>query len=399
MKKYVLIGTGNRMVEMFLRPIIVDYQKAAKIVAIYDTNITRANYVSSIIPYSVNIYNNIDFLFKENDADYCIIATVDCQHEQYIQKALERKMKVICEKPVCTTIEQCTSLLKLSPSKQKEVIITFNSRYMPVNRKLYEIIKSGILGQIYSIKYHYNVDVNHGAEYFRRWHRYKKNSGSLLVHKSVHHFDLINWWLNDQAVSVNANGELLKFGENRKQHSSTCRTCKEKCQFRVSAEKMLEFKEMYFDAEKTDGYIRDKCIYDDDIDIYDTMNVNILYQKGVSVDYALILYSAYTGFSLKIYGENYQLDFNFNQSNKENNITILDYEGNIVDVIVIDSLFWKKHNGGDEKLRNTLFSEDDWDQLPRLEEGVNAVMLGLAACKSIEKENVVTLKDMLKINS
>ena len=39
------------------------------------------------------------------------------------------------------------------------------------------------------------LDVRHGADYFRRWHRDKANSGGLLVHKATHHFDLVNWWL------------------------------------------------------------------------------------------------------------------------------------------------------------------------------------------------------------
>lgn len=52
MKKYILIGTGNRMIEMFLKPIITDYQSYAQIIAIFDINITRAKYVSSLIETS-----------------------------------------------------------------------------------------------------------------------------------------------------------------------------------------------------------------------------------------------------------------------------------------------------------------------------------------------------------
>ena len=100
MRKYILIGTGNRMIEMFLKPIITDYQSYAQIIAIFDINITRAKYVSSLIPYTVKIYSDLNLLFDENDADYCIIATVDFMHEEYINEALKRNIKVICEKPV-----------------------------------------------------------------------------------------------------------------------------------------------------------------------------------------------------------------------------------------------------------------------------------------------------------
>lgn len=396
MRKYILIGTGNRMIEMFLKPIITDYQSYAQIIAIFDINITRAKYVLSLIPYTVKIYSDLNLLFDENDADYCIIATVDCMHEEYINEALKRNIKVICEKPVCTTLEQCIALFNLTPSQQKNIVITFNSRYMPINIKIDNIIKSGILGKIYSIKYHYYVDINHGAEYFRRWHRYKKNSGSLLVHKSVHHFDLINWWISDRVKVVNASGQLLRFGENKKQHGIVCRKCKEKCRFKISKDKMAEFKEMYFDAEKTDGYLRDKCVFDNDIDIYDTMHVSLLYQSGIFVDYSLMLYSAYTGFSLKIYGEKYQLELEYNQNKNENIITILDYDNNIINSIAIDSIPLKKHNGGDEKLREILFTGTDRDKLPHLEEGVNAVLTGIAACKSIETGCVIVTQNLIK---
>ena len=43
-----------------------------------------------------------------------------------------------------------------------------------------------------SVDFNWYLDVHHGADYFRRWHRLRKNSGSLLVHKASHHFDLVD---------------------------------------------------------------------------------------------------------------------------------------------------------------------------------------------------------------
>ena len=52
------------------------------------------------------------------------------------------------------------------------------------------------------------LDTRHGAEYFHRWHRMRGNSGSLLVHKATHHFDLVNWWIDDIPEEVFAHGSL-----------------------------------------------------------------------------------------------------------------------------------------------------------------------------------------------
>ena len=56
------------------------------------------------------------------------------------------------------------------------------------------------------------LDTAHGADYFRRWHRLKDVSGGLLVHKSTHHFDLVNWWLADVPTRVYASGGLKFYG-------------------------------------------------------------------------------------------------------------------------------------------------------------------------------------------
>jgi predicted dehydrogenase len=56
-------------------------------------------------------------------------------------------------------------------------------------------------------------DVIQGADYFRRWHRLRQNSGSLLVHKATHHFDLMNGWLGADPGEVFGSGTLQVYGE------------------------------------------------------------------------------------------------------------------------------------------------------------------------------------------
>ena len=55
------------------------------------------------------------------------------------------------------------------------------------------------------------------ADYFRRWHRDKRNSGGLLVHKATHHFDLINFWLGSAPELVMALGGLRFYGHENAQ--------------------------------------------------------------------------------------------------------------------------------------------------------------------------------------
>lgn len=89
---------------------------------------------------------------------------------------------------------------------QADMTVLFNYRYNPCHWKIEEVISSGKIGNVKSVHFEWLLvsspipsslpetgqradkqDTVHGADYFRRWHRYKNKSGGLMVHKSSHH--------------------------------------------------------------------------------------------------------------------------------------------------------------------------------------------------------------------
>jgi len=90
--------------------------------------------------------------------------------------------------------------------------VTFNYRYVPHATKLRELMMQHTIGTPLHVDFTWLLDTSHGADYFRRWHRDKASSGGLLVHKSSHHFDLVNWWLDASPQSVFAMGGLKFYG-------------------------------------------------------------------------------------------------------------------------------------------------------------------------------------------
>jgi predicted dehydrogenase len=59
---------------------------------------------------------------------------------------------------------------------------------------------------------------------------------------------------------------------------------------------------LYTNNEHHDGYIRDACLWRDEIDIFDKMAVQIKYANDVQVAYSLTTYSPYEGFRLAFNG-------------------------------------------------------------------------------------------------
>jgi predicted dehydrogenase len=156
----------------------------------------------------------------------------------------------------------------------------------------------------------YLLDTNHGADYFRRWHAHAAESGTLLVHKSTHHFDLVNWWLAARPVSVLATGKrefytpemARRMGLSGPHHR--CRTCPEKdrCGFYLDLEANPRLASLYLEQEAHDGYLRDRCVFRPEIDIEDTMNALVTYDNGTTLSYSLNAFNAWEGYTVAFNG-------------------------------------------------------------------------------------------------
>ena len=93
--------------------------------------------------------------------------------------------------------------------------MAFNYRYSPKNELIWQLLRTSGLGKVTSVDFSWYLDVFHGADYFRRWHRLKSRGGSLWLHKATHHFDLVNWWLGADPVEVSAVSSLTTVREER----------------------------------------------------------------------------------------------------------------------------------------------------------------------------------------
>jgi hypothetical protein len=83
-----------------------------------------------------------------------------------------------------------------------------------------------------------------------------------------------------------------------------CRTCpeKEKCGFYLDLAADKNLKALYLDNEKYDGYYRDQCVWRDDHDIEDTMNVLVRYDNNVTMAYSLNAFNAWEGYTIAFNG-------------------------------------------------------------------------------------------------
>lgn len=309
-ERLALVGTGSRGLTMWSEPVLKEHGERVEFVGLCDVNPGRMDYVKNRLKVSCPTFTDFDKMLAETKPDRVIVTTVDATHHEFIIKALNAGLDVITEKPMTTDEKKCQAILDAEQKSGKHVTVTFNYRYGVQMTRIKELLREGRIGEITSVDFHWYLNVHHGADYFRRWHRLRSRSGSLLVHKATHHFDLMNWWLDSEPEQVSALGSLDFYGKNHEFRHTNCRGCpfKEKCKFYWDMTRDKTLVGLYADNEKHDGYLRDGCVWKEDIDIFDKMAVQVRYAGNINMSYSLTTYSPFEGWRVAFNGRNGRIE-------------------------------------------------------------------------------------------
>ncbi|QDH78892.1 Gfo/Idh/MocA family oxidoreductase [Echinicola soli] len=404
--RVALVGTGIRGTSMFGRSVVEDYPDEVEFVGLSDINEGRLAYGKKYIGADCPTFVDFDEMMATVKPDVLIVTTMDSTHDQFIIKGLEAGANVITEKPMTTDEVKCQNILNAERRTGKQVIVTFNYRYSPHRQKIYELLHGGEIGTVTSVDFHWYLDTDHGASYFRRWHGYRDKGGTLLVHKATHHFDLLNWWLDSDPEEVFAYGKLEFYGKNGPFRHTNCRPCphKSQCNFYWDITQSERLTNLYTDNEQYDGYLRDGCVYREDIDIYDKMAVQIRYMNQVQVSYSLTTYSPYEGYRIAFNGTKGRLEAWIKESQP--------WEVEPADELRLTKNFGESeiitiphsgggHGGGDTRLKDKLFKDPDmadpYRQSAGTRDGAMSILIGIAARKSIESQKPVKVADLVDI--
>jgi predicted dehydrogenase len=430
MKRYALIGTGSRA-GMFVNAITTTFSEYATLVAFCDLSQTRMNWYNQQLEgqekKSAPTFRASDFepMIEESKPDTVIVTTMDAAHHQYIIRAMELGCDVICEKPMTIDEVKAKAIFDAIKRTGKNLRITFNYRYAPAYTKVREIIMNGLIGKPLSVNFMWLLDTSHGADYFRRWHREKQNSGGLFVHKATHHFDLVNWWVASYPKEVFAMGDLMFYGkknaEERGEHYSYTRytgeTAAANDPFALHLDKNATMKGLYLDAEAETDYIRDRNVFGENITVEDVMNVTARYKNGVLLSYNLVAFCPWEGMKVAITGDKGRVELEVIEAVehlkadeerdvtaskgafKKTTLTVFPMFNSPYEVEI--PLGEGGHGGADPVMLRALFHpkppHDPFNRTASHVDGAASILLGIAANKSMESKRLIEVDSLFKL--
>ncbi len=433
--RYALVGTGGRGM-MYVNAICNTYRAYAELVGLCDLSATRMGVYNETIgeeydrvPVPTFHADDFDRMVAETKPDTVIVTSMDSTHHQYIVRAMELGCDAISEKPMTTDADKAQAIVDAIARTGHKLRVTFNYRYAPMATKVRELIMDGAIGKPLHVDFSWVLDTSHGADYFRRWHREKDKSGGLLVHKSTHHFDLVNWWIASFPEEVFAMGNLgfygrenaLARGEAYDYDRYTGEEAAEGDPFALRLDQDERLQKLYLNAEADSGYVRDRNVFGDNISAEDIMSVTARYRNGALLTYSLLAFSPWEGYRVAITGDRGRLEMDLSET--IGRTFVAGEEETLAQMAEARSQFGVKeirlypmfgiphrvdftegaggHGGGDPVMLEQIFAPDPpVDPFHRAAshiDGAASILLGIAANKSIETGTLIRTSDLVTL--
>lgn len=191
-----------------------------ELVGVADVRLDSAKALAETV--SATAYEDYKQLSEiEPKLDALIIATPPNLHADVACYFLERKIPVLCEKPLCLTIADAIRVTKAAESNGVQFAMASKFRYCDDVIKAKGIVASGVLGEVLQFENAFTAKVDMS----KRWNSNKEISGGgVLIDNGTHSVDIVRYFLGgiDAVLAVDAGGtQGLAVDENVKMFAKT----------------------------------------------------------------------------------------------------------------------------------------------------------------------------------
>lgn len=166
-----------------------------EIVAVCDTDTARAEEYGKKL--DVAYYSDPEKFLSDKNIELVSVATFSLDHIRHTRQAMEAGFSVLIEKPLASSRAEAEELLELDKKYPGKLFVRQNRRFEPAFQHVREIIASGILGKIHTIKLCRN-----GFSRRDDWQTLLSTNGGQLNNWGPHLIDHALQFLNYEVESV-----------------------------------------------------------------------------------------------------------------------------------------------------------------------------------------------------
>jgi len=151
--------------------------------------------------YSI-AYSNYRMMLDTVPCDVVEVCDYFGKRAAVVIEALRRGKHVLCDKPICTTLEEFRQIQKLRNERGLVVSIALDLRDRGNYQRMRELVQDGAIGEVHGV----SVSGQHPLLIGIRpaWYFEEGKHGGTLNDLSVHAFDIIRWITSMEFVEITA---------------------------------------------------------------------------------------------------------------------------------------------------------------------------------------------------
>ena len=222
----IIVGAGHRA--LTYASYAERFPERLKIVGVADPNPFRRKETAARFGFDASMcFDSAEALAAENKrlADCIINGTMDEDHVPTSLPLLALGYDMLLEKPFAVNETEMFHLLDVAREHESKVLICHVLRYAPFYRKIKDILLSGEIGEIITLRLSELVSYHHIAvSYLRgKWGNSDLCGAPMLLAKCCHDMDLMFWLKGEKPAEIYSTGSDFQFAEFKKPEGSALR--------------------------------------------------------------------------------------------------------------------------------------------------------------------------------
>ncbi|MBQ6835477.1 MAG: Gfo/Idh/MocA family oxidoreductase [Clostridia bacterium] len=413
--KVIVVGAGGRGKDY--TDIMARFPEKFQVVGVAEPIMSRREYMRT--KHSIPAENCFDtwekILEKPKLADVAIISTMDRMHFAPAMAAIRKGYHLLLEKPAAPTAEECLAIENEAKKYGVRILVCHVLRYSPFYITLKSLIDKGEIGRVMSIQHAECVGNVHQSHSFVRgnWGNAEKSS-PMLLQKSCHDMDILQWLVGKDVKRVSSFGSLTYFTRENAPEGSP-EYCIEGC----TADCPYNAVKLYYDDKDNDWFRNaatgivnptdeevahalkttqyGKCVFKCDNNVVDHQVVNLEFEDGTVVDFNMSAFNK-GGRYIRVMGTKGEI------VNRDTNGVLelykfADGSKTLIDIKTYGDTIVSGHGGGDEGIVHALYdyltTGEITEQLSEIGISVKNHMIAFAAEQSRNTGKTVNIKEYI----
>jgi len=202
---WCVIALGRISMEHFMPG--VKASKTGRIVALVSGHRDKAEKQAAIYgvpPNAIYNYQNMDAIRDNKEIDAVYIALPNSMHAEYAIRSAKAGKHVLCEKPMCTSIEDARSMIETCKAASRKLMIAYRCQYDPEHIKAIEMIRSGQIGQVQAIESAFGFNIGPDWRLDR-----KLAGGGPLMDVGIYCLNACRYLTGEEPHEIKANSSVI----------------------------------------------------------------------------------------------------------------------------------------------------------------------------------------------